>query len=67
MTARLAPLVAPEVLRPALSGAAERSPAEADMTTRLAPLSAPEELRPALSGAAERSPAGATQPHDHCD
>jgi len=47
MTTRLAPLLAPERLRPAA------------MTTRLAPLPAPEGLRPALSGAAGRSPARA--------
>jgi hypothetical protein len=69
MTTRLASLPAPEGLRPARSGAAERSPAE---TTRLASLPAPEgcvwtcdspvgwrspHARPARSGAAERSPA----------
>src|SRR3954464_4804075 len=58
MWTRLASLPAPEGLRPALSGAAERSPAI--MTTRLASLPAPEGLRPALSGAAERSPAEVT-------
>jgi hypothetical protein len=61
MTARLAPLPAPKGLRPARSGAAERSPApaaqrRADMTARLAPLPAPKGLKLARDMTARLAP-----------